>query len=232
VRTDVAGVPLVQTWAEVQYTLANATDKLSQQAILERWPVEDNRPDRSTLSRWLKRAVQQRLICCSGVGYRGDAFLYWLPGREPLLWPGNNASEADKQAWRDRCAAHARPIAQARHILDPENPLRDLIHAIAPLPGEKYPCIRETMALYALITSGRGKHEIALELMRYEGNEEITVVRTPARTVDLGQDPVAVLGLPMPLKNVVFPQPGEYEFRLLCDGQPLAEEKLLLREER
>jgi hypothetical protein len=71
-----------------------------------------------------------------------------------------------------------------------------------------------------------------LELIRYEGNDEITVVRTPARTVDLGQDPVAVLGLPMPLKNVVFPQPGEYAFRLLCDEHPLAEEKLLLREER
>ena len=72
--------------------------------ILERWPVEEARPDRSTLSRWLKRAAQQRRICCSGAGCRGDAFLYWLPGREHLLWPGDNASEADKQAWRDRCA--------------------------------------------------------------------------------------------------------------------------------
>jgi hypothetical protein len=106
VRTDATGVPLVQTWREVQYILANATDKLSQQAILERWPIEENRPDRSTLSRWLKRAAQQRLICSCGTGYRGDAFLYWLPGREPLLWPGHDASEEDKEAWRARLAAH------------------------------------------------------------------------------------------------------------------------------
>jgi hypothetical protein len=55
------------------------------------------------LSRWLKRATAQGILCCSGVGYRGDPFLYGLPGRESLLWPGDHASEAEKQAWRDRC---------------------------------------------------------------------------------------------------------------------------------
>ena len=52
------------------------------------------------------------LISSSGSGYRGDAFLYWLPGREPLLWPGYNASEEEKEAWRDRCAAHARALRE------------------------------------------------------------------------------------------------------------------------
>jgi hypothetical protein len=112
VRTDAAGTPLVQTWSEVYYVLANATDKLSQQAILERWPVEDNRPDRTTLWRWLKRATRQGLICCSGNGYRGNVFRYWLPGREPLLWPGTNASEEEKQAWRERIAAHERTLRE------------------------------------------------------------------------------------------------------------------------
>jgi len=112
VRTDATGAPLVQTWPEVYHVLAGASTKLSQQSILERWPVEGDPPDRSTLSRWLKRATQQRLICCSGSGYRGDSFRYWLPGREPLLWPGDNASEAEQQAWRDRCAAHYRSLRE------------------------------------------------------------------------------------------------------------------------
>jgi hypothetical protein len=112
VRTDAAGNALVQTWPEVHYVLAYASHKLSQHDILQRWPVEENRPDRSTLSRWLKRATQQGLICCAGTGYRGAAFLYWLPGREPLLWPGKNASEQEKQAWRDRCAAHYRASSE------------------------------------------------------------------------------------------------------------------------
>ena len=76
--------------------LSDATDKLSQQEILQRWPTEDGPPDRTTLSRWLKRATQQGLTCCSGSGYRGDSFRYWRPGREPLLWPGHAASEAEK----------------------------------------------------------------------------------------------------------------------------------------
>ncbi len=54
-----------------------------------------------------KRAAQQGLLCRSGSGYRGDGYRYWLPGREPLLWPGYNASEEEKQAWRERCYAHA-----------------------------------------------------------------------------------------------------------------------------
>jgi hypothetical protein len=54
------------------------------------------------------------VVCCGGSGYRGDPFLYWLPGREPLLWPGDRASEADKQAWRDRCAEHYRSLRQQK----------------------------------------------------------------------------------------------------------------------
>jgi hypothetical protein len=57
-------------------------------------------------------ATQQDLICCSGSGYRGDRFRYWLPGHEPLLWPGNNASEEEKQAWRERSAAHTRGLGE------------------------------------------------------------------------------------------------------------------------
>src|SRR5207249_3448534 len=98
VRTDAAGTPLAQPWPEVHHILAETTDKLSLKGILERWPVEGDSPDPSTLARWLKRATQQGVICCSGTGYRGDRFLYWLPGRELLLWPGSNASEEEKQA--------------------------------------------------------------------------------------------------------------------------------------
>jgi hypothetical protein len=42
--------------------------------------------------------------------------------------------------------------------------LRSLIHTIVRLPQEPFPCIRERMALYALLTNGRGEHEFAVEL--------------------------------------------------------------------
>jgi Flp pilus assembly pilin Flp len=34
--------------------------------------------DRSTLSRGLRRATKQGVICCGGSGYRGNPFRYWL----------------------------------------------------------------------------------------------------------------------------------------------------------
>jgi hypothetical protein len=116
VRTDDAGVTLVQKWPEVYHLLSNASNRLTQQEILDRWPVDGEAPDRSTLSRWLKRAAAQGLIGCAGSGYRGNAFRYWLPAREPYLWPGDRASEAEKQAWRERCfgaAEKSRPRAAA-----------------------------------------------------------------------------------------------------------------------
>jgi hypothetical protein len=85
-----------------------ATSSLLSKLSVKRLPRRS--PDRSTLSRWLKRATQQGLICCSGSGYRGDRFRYWLPGHEPLLWPGDRASEEEKQAWRERRAAHVRGL--------------------------------------------------------------------------------------------------------------------------
>ncbi len=110
VRTDAAGTPLVQSWREVQHMLERAIGRLSQEDILLRWPAEEDRPDRSTLSRWLKRATEQGVIRCSGSGYRGDPFVYWLPGREPLLWPGDDASEEEKGAWRGRLDAYERGL--------------------------------------------------------------------------------------------------------------------------
>ena len=112
VRTDASGIPLVRTWPDVYDMLATAWRKLTGQQMLERLPAEDDKPDRSTLWRWLKRASQQGVICCSGSGERGDPFLYWLPGREPLLWPGDNASEAEKEAWRERSRAHERSLRE------------------------------------------------------------------------------------------------------------------------
>jgi hypothetical protein len=112
VRTDPAGAALVQPWPELLHILANATDKITQQQLLERWPVEDGAPDRSTLSRWLRRAVRQGVVCRAGTGYRDSPFRYWLAGREALLWPGNNASEEEKQAWRERLAEHYRRSRQ------------------------------------------------------------------------------------------------------------------------
>jgi len=108
VCTDETGMPLARNWQEVIWILADATHKLTQERILRELTLlrDDDPPDRTTLLRWLKRATRQGLICQDGSGYRGDPFCYWLPGREPLLYPGDQASEEQKNAWRELLAAH------------------------------------------------------------------------------------------------------------------------------
>jgi hypothetical protein len=108
--------------------------------------------------------------------------------------------------------------------------LRDMIHVIVRLPGEPFPCKREKMALFALLTNGRGEHDFDLELTRFDRGAE-QLVSPPVRLgrLNLGHDPTVVHGLPIPLKNVVFPEAGQYAFYLICDGQPIADEKILVR---
>lgn len=107
--------------------------------------------------------------------------------------------------------------------------LTDMIHVVDPLPGEVPPYLVEPLALYALLTNGRGVHEFAVELVRFDMGEERVAGRVGPVRIDLGQDPVAVLGLPIPLRNVVINEPGQYAFHLVCDGQDIADEKILVR---
>jgi hypothetical protein len=107
VRNDASGRPLVRTWTEVYDILAGTSQKLTQEEILLYWPSqESDPPDRSTLSRWLKRATEQGFVRSEGAGHRGSRYLYWLAGREPLLWPGDHASEEEQEAWRQRTRAY------------------------------------------------------------------------------------------------------------------------------
>ena len=107
--------------------------------------------------------------------------------------------------------------------------LRTLVHAIVRLPGEPFPCIREEMAFYGLLTNGRGEHDFSVELSRFELGLEIPVSQLGPLRIDLGQDPLAVLGLPIPLRDVIFPVEGQYAFHLICDGQPIADAKIIVR---
>lgn len=118
VRTDEAGIPLVGAWPALEELLSGAMEKLTLQDILSRWPADTDTPNRTTLTRWLKRAANQGLVCRSGAGANGDAYRYWLHGREPFMFPGQvNAEEL--RAWKERCAAEVREKLLAAISEDP-----------------------------------------------------------------------------------------------------------------
>jgi hypothetical protein len=100
--------------------------------------------------------------------------------------------------------------------------LQRLIYKIVRLPGEPFPCLCEPMALFALLSNGRGTHSFGIELTWFSEGEEETIWQSASRPVDLGLDPTAVLGLPIPLKNVTFAQAGQFSFHLLCNESRIA----------
>jgi len=107
--------------------------------------------------------------------------------------------------------------------------LHRLVYRVMPLPGEPLPYICESMALFALLSNGRGTHEFGLEQVLFDHGVEEVIWQSDRRMIDLGMDPLVVHGLPIPLRNVLFPQEGQYAFCLQCDGQRLAQAELEVR---
>jgi hypothetical protein len=92
------------SWQGVLAVLNDAHAKLTRPEILERWPDHYDRPDATTLWRWLTRAVAQGVVRQQGTGRSRDPFRYWLPAREELIRP-DGATREELQAWNDRCTA-------------------------------------------------------------------------------------------------------------------------------
>jgi hypothetical protein len=107
--------------------------------------------------------------------------------------------------------------------------LVNVIHAIRPSPGAPYPRIHPELCLFVQLTDGRGKHTFQLQLVLLDEDETV-LHTTPPVERDLGPDPLVVHGWPLTLRNILFPRPGVYEFRLLCDGREIARESIRLRE--
>jgi hypothetical protein len=88
--------------------LATAWRKLSGREILKSLSAEERKPDRATLWRWLNGPASRAWSAPPATATAATP-IYWLPGREPLLWPGDSASEEEKE-WRQRCKAHERSL--------------------------------------------------------------------------------------------------------------------------
>ncbi len=110
--------------------------------------------------------------------------------------------------------------------------LHNVVHVIRPLPGNPYPRIHPELALFALLTNGRGPHALTVELVVGVGPNARQVYRTRSVTIDLGPDPLLVHGFPVRLQNLPVPHPGQYEIVLFCDGEPVARELIEARESR
>lgn len=108
--------------------------------------------------------------------------------------------------------------------------IRDPVHIIA--LTNRTPDRERQIWLYAILASGRGRHDFAVELVRHDPDpdrREHFVIRSEVHSFDLGSDPLAVFGLPIELELVDFRYPGQYSFYLLCGALRIAEEHITVR---
>lgn len=108
--------------------------------------------------------------------------------------------------------------------------LHKIIYAIRALRGTSYPRIQPAIDLFAVLTDGHGAHRFSVDLVTWDNAEERSNWTSREVIMDLGQDPLTVYGWPIHLANIPFHRSGLYEFRLVCDGEVIAREPLLMRE--
>jgi hypothetical protein len=69
-------------WRLVRMVLEDAPQKLTCADILSEWPPEEPKPHPVTLSRWLRRAVANKMVKCEGEGKKADPLRYWFKETE------------------------------------------------------------------------------------------------------------------------------------------------------
>ena len=66
---------------------------LTQRQILDHWPDDFKKPDKTTIARLLQRSVTQGLLSRTGTGFRNDAYCYELEDKRRL-------SQATREQYR------------------------------------------------------------------------------------------------------------------------------------
>jgi hypothetical protein len=139
-----------ESWQAVLATLSTAHTKLTRQEILDNWSGDFDKPDATTLWRWLSRAVSLGQVRHQGTGRANDPFRYWLPSREEMLYPEGGTME-ELCAWNARWTAELldrlesenakKRAPEARHSVVEASPpeMPDSAPEEAPSPGDPVP---------------------------------------------------------------------------------------------
>jgi AAA domain-containing protein len=145
---------LGESWQAVLSVLMSAVIKMTRQEILDQLPAGHDRPEATTLWRWLSRALAQGQIRQDGTGRPNDPFRYWLSARQEMMRPDGDDPE-ELQAWNDRymeevlrnmpTPAVSRSAVQASRSALPVAPAE-----APPVPQEPVPLPEKDQVLAAL----------------------------------------------------------------------------------
>jgi hypothetical protein len=125
------------------------------------------------------------------------------------------------------------PLAQTMIVCDavhrdPSTGKFFLMGTFSTIFTRQMPCRHRRLCLFLALTECRGKTPIRVALVRVDptGGADQVITQTTAE-VD-SPDPLAVHELIMQIKEITFPEPGEYRFQLESAGELLLEKRLVV----
>jgi hypothetical protein len=109
---------------------------------------------------------------------------------------------------------------------DPMSGKKTILGTFDTICSSHFPCVYQTLAVYCLLTGGRGQLPLALRLVdASDPSEEPLFVATQEFEV---HDPRGVFDAVFVIQNAVFPREGEYRFQLRCGGDVVMERRLVV----
>jgi hypothetical protein len=106
---------------------------------------------------------------------------------------------------------------------DPANPRQisamNIIGYFQPTPTGNYPLFLKEVVVAGMLTEGRGGVRFRLEIVK---DFDPPIYRSADQSATFGADPLELCLLVFRIRNLIVPQPGLYEFRLICDDAVLA----------
>jgi hypothetical protein len=105
--------------------------------------------------------------------------------------------------------------------------LYGLISSISSLDPSPYPLLYQELCVFLALTEGRGTGHIQIRCVFEETGQKI--FETPRRRIKLGEDPLEVMGLPVRIRDCLFPQTGIHSIQFWYNGHRVSECPLRLR---
>jgi hypothetical protein len=100
---------------------------------------------------------------------------------------------------------------------------KSLVGVFHTIGASRIPCRHGQLSIYANITEAEGQYVFELLLVNLKDGSEIGRGATPSLKVP---DRLETTELAFKLQNVVFPVAGKYEFRLIANGDLIAQKEV------
>ena len=104
------------------------------------------------------------------------------------------------------------------------------VYSLSLPDGPKAYVLHERMIFIAYVTGGTELHGLAVELIRWDAGQERQVFLTPRKPLNFGNDRTRVHLYYEKFAPLMLSGPGQYSFRLVCNGTVIGQTELDVRQ--